>query len=46
MNELNVEWFTKIPQIRIKEIKMTFIKGNKEKISYSLLMSCSGKNTL
>lgn len=46
MNELNVEWFTKIHEIRIKEIKMTFIKGNKEKISYSLLMRYSGRNTL
>lgn len=46
MNELNVEWFTKITGITIKKIKMTFIKGNKEKISYSLLMRCSGRNTL
>ncbi len=46
MNELNVEWFTKITGIRIKAITMTFIKGNKEKISYLLLMRCAEKKTL
>lgn len=46
MNELNVEWFTKKPGIRIKKIKMTFIKCNKEKITYPLPMRYSGKNTL